>query len=168
MYVLLFGHRSHGGFIHQPRHQAFGGPVILHKQHYKPGGYKIRSNAARACPGDFVMFGLSLIIKIVHGNASTWQADRACSPLHTTDPIPHLQDVLPYAHSPVCGLLGLRTLALGGPTGLFAISLGTLLPNGSPRFSCGYSTSGRHSAYSVTDSQAGTPPEGNFQEDSCG
>lgn len=54
-------------FIHRPLHQAFGAPAALHEKYHKPGGYEICSTSARSSPGDFLMFGLSLIIKIVHG-----------------------------------------------------------------------------------------------------
>lgn len=111
-------------FIYHPLHHAFGTPAALHKQYYKPGGYEICSTPPRSCPGDFAITGLSLTIKIVYGNTSTWHADRACCPLRAMDPIPYLQPVLPYSHTHVFGLLGPLVLALGGPSGLFGISLG--------------------------------------------
>lgn len=55
-------------FTYRPLHQAFGAPAALHKKYYKPGGYEICSTLARSSPGDFPMVGMSLTIKIVHGN----------------------------------------------------------------------------------------------------
>lgn len=55
-------------FIYRPLQQAFGAPAAVHKKNYKPGGYEICSTLARSTPGDFLTVGLSLTIKIVHGN----------------------------------------------------------------------------------------------------
>lgn len=112
-------------FIHRPLHQAFGPSRCSARKVLQAWCLRDMFNFCSILPWElFDVWSISNNQDSAWEH-STWLDGRACGPLRATDPIPHLQPVLPYSHTHICGLFAPLVLELGGPAGLFGIFLGS-------------------------------------------